>query len=122
MKLRELLQRVGCLSKATSNFVLNVVPTDRRKNFCFEVDWVNDYEGTGPEYQFFSYDDEFESEYFYHIPLENEGNPPQLSNVGTDWINWDSEEWMVDRDSMIIIKEFMTNLQNDWNAIKEAQK
>ena len=38
MKLRELLKRVGCLSKATSNFVLNVVPIDRRKNFCFEVE------------------------------------------------------------------------------------
>ena len=120
MKLRELLDRLGVLVRAHPSLYIKVVPIDRRRDDVFEVRWSDDVEGSGPEYGYFSPDCKSWDPYlFYGIPDEDEDNPWQLAGVTIDW---DAEDWMVDRESWKRIVNGMENLQEQFDILKEAQK
>lgn len=120
MKLRELLDRLGVLVRAHPDLYIKVVPIDRRRDDEFEIGWFDDADGRGPEYGYFPPDCESWDPYlFYEIPDEDEDNPWQLAGVTIDW---DAEDWMVDRESWRRIVNGMENLQEQFDILKEAQK
>lgn len=120
MKLRELLKLLGMVVRVHPVLYIKAYPIDRRRDDWIEIGWSNDYEGNGPEYGYYPENSSsWDPVLFYHIPDTDEDDPQQLDGITIDW---DAEDWMIDKESFAEISNGMRSIQQAFESLTEFQK
>lgn len=113
LTLREILRCGGTVVKVLEGGgVITVLHSGTTEQI--DIGWVDDYDGSGPEYTF--YGDVEEWPPFYEIPDPGKEDPYDIRELHIDW---DSTEWIIDPSDWKRIERGLKVIQEDYAILRE---